>query len=74
MSKPNGVAFVFDGDGMPALRTTKSSTAIDAIWNAVEEATASGMTVEEFKIEVAQAWEHQLKRDAEDALGKLRKW
>lgn len=60
--------------GMTAdFRVIRPSRAEDAIWSAVEEAIAAGMSPQDFRSEAARAREHQLKQAAEHADKALRK-
>ena len=56
MAKPYGLT--------ADLRMVTPSRAMDMIWDAVEEARASGMTPKQIKIEMQQAWEHACKEEA----------
>lgn len=73
MAKPNGIGIYSDGHSV-ALRITQSSRNVDQIWDAVQCAVDAGMTVEQFKREVAQAWADKLRQDAESANIELNRW
>lgn len=47
-----------DGIGM---HVTQSNRALDAVWDAVEEAQSAGMTPQQFMREAQQAWEYYLR-------------
>lgn len=46
------------------LQVVRPAPAQDAIWDAVEEAIAAGMTVEQFRREAQEAWQYQQKEQA----------
>jgi len=50
MSKPYGLT--------ATLQITKPSRAMDLIWDAVEQARLEGMSVNQIKSEMRDAWEH----------------
>lgn len=58
--KPLGIEFTAGARGL-GMRITPSNRALDAIWEAVDEATSANMTAEQFMREVRQAWEHHRK-------------
>ena len=72
MAKPLGISIGINS-GLPTLRVNESSKAMDAIWDAVEEAINSGMTPEQFKMEAAEAWAERLKEDSKSAVKTLTK-
>lgn len=49
-------------------RIVRSTTAQDAVWEAVQTAVTCGMTPEEFKREAAQAFEHEYHEAAKHAV------
>lgn len=55
--KPNGLDIF--------LNVTKPSHVEDIIWEAVREAFLAGWTPKQFKNELAQAWEYELKKEIE---------
>ena len=73
MSKPSGISLGINGNGLPTMRVTPISRAEDAIWNAVQEAVDAGMTPTQFKREVIQAWDEELRASAKRTMKELRK-
>ncbi len=67
MGKPSGIHLGMTSRG-PVLSVTAISRAQDAIWNAVQEAVDGGMTPEQFRREVVQAWAEELKREKDRVL------
>ncbi len=56
--KPSGINFSIGSDG-PKMRVTGSSRVEDKIWEAVQEAVVSNWSVEMFKEEAADAFQHE---------------
>ena len=73
MSKPSGISLGITAGGVPTMSVTHISRAEDAIWNAVQEAVDAGMTPEQFKREVAQAWTEELRAQAKRTMKELSK-
>jgi hypothetical protein len=59
MTAPNRIAMGIDSGGLH-IQLKRPSRAMDAIWEAVSEAIAEGMTPERFRDEAAQAWKEEL--------------
>lgn len=57
--KPLGLSIDMTANGI-GLGVKRPIRAEDAIWEAVKEAIACGMTPRQFRIEAAQAWEDEL--------------
>ena len=64
--KPNGLRIGY-GPGGLALSVTTPDRVSDAIWSAVQAAIESGLTVRQFRVEAAQAWDHELTEARKDA-------
>jgi len=72
MSAPNKVGIGFS-DGVPTFFVRPRNSSVDRIWDAVEEAINSGMTVEQFKNHAAEAWTDTLQKHAKWAADDWRK-
>lgn len=70
--KPQGIDIALR-NGVPCFVVSPIDRVGDQIWDAVREAINANMPPEQFKHEVAQAWSHHLKRDAEAAMKELLK-
>ena len=70
--KPLGMSCRLSESGL-SLRVEMPSRAVDAIWDAVQTAICYGVTPKQFREEAAQAWEHDLKGQAKDAVKDLTK-
>jgi len=55
----------------PHLRVIRPTAAEDAIWDAVAAAIEHGWSPEDFRVEAASAWEHELKEAAKHAASVL---
>ncbi len=58
--KPTGVHLTLR-NGYPSLAVSTPNRAIDAIWDAVREARLAGLSVQQFRSEAAEAWEHDIR-------------
>ena len=68
MSKPTGLAVVMDtASGVPQFAVKQSSRVENAVWDAVQTAVDAGWSPEQFKREVADAWQEKLRDDARHA-------
>ena len=56
--KPPGISLGVGSNGL-GMRVTQSSRVEDKIWEAVQEAIAANWSVEMFKQEAAQAFQHE---------------
>lgn len=54
-------------EGCLTLRVSPISKVADLIWDAVQEAILVNMTPQQFKHEVADAWQHELIENAKEA-------
>lgn len=70
--KPLGIEFALRGNDL-TLQVSKSNRAIDAIWEAVDEATSANMDPKQFMGEVREAWDHYRKEQAKYELSQLSK-
>ena len=70
MSKPYGISLDLI-DGLPAYRVRAPSGPEDAIWSAVEAAISFGWDARRFRMEAAQAWEHEMKERGKAAREEL---
>lgn len=70
--KPPGIYATMNG-GSVTFNVRHPTGAEDSIWEAVEDAIRIGMTPEQFKREVAQAWEGTLERHAREAVAAILK-
>ena len=64
--KPNGLRMEMNNNSL-TLNVTKPSQVEDAIWEAVKQAIWVGWTPEQFKREITEAWEYELKQEIESA-------
>ena len=71
--RPNGIGLSMNSDGSPHWFVRPIDRTVDQIWDAVREAINQGMTPQEFKREVSEAWQYHLEADAKAALQELRK-
>ncbi len=63
MSKPSGINIGMNERG-PTWSVASSSRVDNLIWEAVQEAILAGMTPEQFKREVADAWKYELSEES----------
>lgn len=73
MSKPFGVAIGLDTAGRPTLSVTRPSRAADKIYDAVQEAISSGMSVRDFFREAESAWEAERRNELKAEMQEFRK-
>lgn len=66
--KPNGIEFT---SPYPSMRVTRPSAPEDAVWDAVEKAIAAGWDARRFRLEAAEAWQHELREAAKEAVREL---
>lgn len=66
MSKPTGLAVRVDECGV-RFAVSHSSRVGNAVWDAVQTAVDAGWSPEQFKREVADAWQEKLRDDARHA-------
>ncbi len=71
MSKPHGLAITLDNSGNLGLKVRTPNRVEDLVWQAVQEAQLAGMTVKQFRLEVAEAWEHERKEQLKDEMKEL---
>ena len=72
MSKPAGIYMALSGKTV-LMGITPTDRIADKVWEAVQEAICGGWTVQRFKNESAQAWEHELKERAKSDAEEWRK-
>jgi hypothetical protein len=70
--KPLGIGIGLK-DGVPCFYVTPINRVTDQIWDAVREAINANMLPEQFKREVAEAWNWHLQEDAKAATKELLK-
>jgi len=63
--KPLGIEMTYGNSGL-GMCVTKPNTAVDSIWQAVEDAIDANMTPQQFMSEVRKAWD-QSRRDQNKA-------
>lgn len=66
MSKPTGLSVTLDECGL-RFAVKQSSRVENAVWDAVQMAVDAGWSPEQFKLEVADAWQEKLRDDARHA-------
>jgi hypothetical protein len=70
--KPPGIALCID-KGDLSMRVTRSTSAEDDVWRAVESWIREGRTPHDLKREIAMAWEHITKENLDHELKELKK-
>lgn len=73
MSEPNKLGIGLMSDGTPVYMVRPRNSAVDHIWDAVEDAITANMTVEQFKRIAAEAWTDTLQKHAKWAADDWRK-
>lgn len=66
MSKPYGISLGINSAGLPTMHVKAGDRAADAVWDAVELAMSCGWEPRQFRAEAEEAWEYNLKQQADD--------